>query len=95
MMAVRIYARKSVVTRQIVSKYNRCILLALHVRTYPDRWLLGRALTNIVRASARYIATLHSEKEYDAERALLTVTHVPTKNRDQKDGVYGRRKTCG
>jgi hypothetical protein len=69
-MSLALYARRSALTKQIVSKYNRCVLLARYASKYPDRWVLGRALTNIVRAIARYLITLRSERELDAERAF-------------------------
>jgi hypothetical protein len=67
MMVLGIYARRSVLTRQIVSKYSRCVRLAQYAANYPDRWMLGRALTTIVNAIAPYLIT---EENFEAEQAL-------------------------
>jgi hypothetical protein len=70
MMALGLYARRSVLTKRIASKYNRCVRLARYAANYPDRWVLGRALTTIVNAVARYIITLRAEQNFEAEHAF-------------------------
>ena len=65
-----IYARRSVLAKRIAANYNRCMRLARYAATYPDRWVLGRALTNIVPAIGPYLVTLRAEKKVDAERAF-------------------------
>jgi hypothetical protein len=70
MMVIGIYARRSALTERIVSKYNRCVRLAQYAATYPDRWVIGRALTTIVNAIAPYLITLRSEKNFEAELAF-------------------------
>ncbi len=68
--ALHIYARRSVLTKQIVFKYNRCLRLARHATNYPDRWMLGRALGRIVKGAAHYLITLHAEGNVEAEKAF-------------------------
>ncbi len=70
MMVLGLYARRSVVTSRIVSEYNRCLRLVRYAANYPDRWVLGRALSNVVRAVGRYLVTLHSENNFEAEQAF-------------------------
>ncbi len=74
MLALDLYARRSALTKRITSKYNQCIRLTRYARNYPDRWVLGRALTNIVRAAARYLITLHAERNFEAEQAFAEST---------------------
>ena len=70
MMVLGFYARRSVLTRRIVSKYNRCVRLVRYAVNYPDRWVLGRALPSIVNAMAPYLITMNWEKNFEAERAF-------------------------
>jgi hypothetical protein len=70
MMILGLYARRSALTRLIASKYNRCVRLARYAANYPDRWVLGRALTTVVDAIGPYLITLHSESNFEAERAF-------------------------
>ena len=70
MMALGLYARRSALTRRIVSKYNQCLRLARYATNYPDRWMLGRALTKIVNGIGQYLITLHSERNLEAEKAF-------------------------
>ena len=65
-----LYARRSVLARRIAKKYNQCVRLARYAANYPDRWVLGRALTNIAKAIAHYVSTLRSESNRDAETAF-------------------------
>jgi hypothetical protein len=67
MMVLGLYARRSALTRQIVTKYNRCLRLVRYAANYRDRWALGRALTNIVKAIPMFLTQLRSEelREYE------------------------------
>jgi len=67
MMVLGLYARRSALTRQIVTKYNRCLRLVRYAANYRDRWVLGRALTNIVKAIPIFLTQLRSEelREYE------------------------------
>jgi hypothetical protein len=56
-----LYARRAVLTKQIIQKYNQCVRLTRLAAIYPNRWMLGRALSKIVHAVARYLITLQSE----------------------------------
>jgi hypothetical protein len=69
-MVLGLYAKRSVSTNRIALKYNQCVRLARYAATHPDRWVLGRALTNIVVGVAPYLITLHSEGNIDAEAAF-------------------------
>jgi tetratricopeptide (TPR) repeat protein len=68
MMALGLFAQRSVTTSRIVSKYNQCVRLARYAATYPNRWVLGRALTNVSSALASYLATLRSEGKLEVEK---------------------------
>ncbi|MGH9692484.1 MAG: DUF4365 domain-containing protein [Candidatus Acidiferrales bacterium] len=46
-LALGAYAKRSANTRRIVTQYNRCVRLARYSVSYPDRWMLGRALAKI------------------------------------------------
>jgi hypothetical protein len=70
MVALAIYERRSALTKRIVSKYNQCVRLARYAIKFPDRWMLGRALVKIVHGIGRYLITLHSEKNFEAENAF-------------------------
>jgi hypothetical protein len=70
MMALGLYARRSALTKRIFSKYNQCLRLARYATNYSDRWMLGRALTNIVKPVGRYLITLRTEGSVEAEKAL-------------------------
>jgi hypothetical protein len=70
MMALGLYARKTALTKRIVSKYNQCLRLARSASNYPDRWMLGRAMTRIVHAIGKYIVTAGSEKNLEAQNAF-------------------------
>jgi hypothetical protein len=67
MLAIDLYARRSALTRRIVSQYNRCVRLARYAATYPDRWALGRALADIVKALGPFLVTVRAEKDVDVE----------------------------
>ena len=70
MTALHIYARRSVLTKQIVFKYNRCLRLARYATNYPDRWMLGRALGRIVKGAGHYLITLNAEANVETEKAF-------------------------
>lgn len=61
MLALGLYARRSVTTRRIFSKYNQCVRLARYAATHKDRWMLGRALATIPRALGPYMVVLRTE----------------------------------
>lgn len=71
MMVLGIYARRSALTRRIVAKYNRCVRLARYAATYRNRWALGRALTEIVKATGPYIITLEAEGNNEAAEMIV------------------------
>jgi hypothetical protein len=70
MMALGLYARRSNLTRQIVTKYNRCLRLAQYAANYGDRWALGRALSNIVKAIGTFFIPLRAEGPQEYEIAF-------------------------
>jgi hypothetical protein len=70
LMALALLAKKSAITNRIAMKYRQCLRLARLAKTYPDRWMLGRALTRIVQAIGRYIITLESEGNFEAAQAF-------------------------
>jgi Domain of unknown function (DUF4365) len=70
MMVLGLQARRLALSKRIISKYNRCVRLARYAANYADRWMLGRALTNIVNAIPPYLVTLHWEGELEAENAF-------------------------
>lgn len=69
-IASPLYARLLAHTRQIISKYNQRLRLARYAARYPDRWVLGRALTTIVNSIAPYLITLDGQREFEAKHAL-------------------------
>jgi uncharacterized protein DUF4365 len=71
MMALSLYARRSAITRRIVSKYNQCVRLARYAAEYSDRWVLGRALTNACKALAPFLITLRAENRLEAEKKFV------------------------
>jgi hypothetical protein len=71
MLALGLYARRSVFTRNILFKYNQCVRLAGYAANYPDRWMLGRALANIPRALGVYMVTLRAEKKVEVEKLFF------------------------
>jgi hypothetical protein len=70
MMVLGLYAKRSEITRRIVFKYNQCLRLVRYAANYPDRWVLGRALTRVVNGIGRYLVTLRSENQLEAEQAF-------------------------
>jgi len=70
MMALGLYARRSVLAQRIGAKYNQCVRLARYAANYRNRWALGRALVGIVHAVAQYIATLGREGLLDSQQAF-------------------------
>ena len=68
MTALGLFARRSALTKRIVSKYNQCVRLARYALKYPDRWMLGRALSRISTALGPYLITLRAEKKLEMER---------------------------
>ncbi len=80
MMVLGIYARRSVLTRRISTKYNQCVRLARYAATYPNRWALGRGLSAVVTATGPYNITLHAEGNIEAvdvmERSALQISKL-------------------
>jgi hypothetical protein len=72
MMILGLYARRAILTRQFVSRYNRCLRLAQYTTNYSDRWALGRALTNIVKALATFMTVLRAENHREYEIAFTS-----------------------
>jgi hypothetical protein len=70
MTALGLYARHSGLTKRITFKYNQCVRLARYAAGYRDRWVLGRALTKIVNPIGKYLVTLRSDGNIEAERAF-------------------------
>jgi hypothetical protein len=70
MMALHLYSQRVVLTKAIVSKYNRCLRLVRLAANYPDRWALGRAVTTVVNAIGGYLITLRYERNFEAEQAF-------------------------
>jgi hypothetical protein len=70
MAALDLYIRRSVLSKLISTKYNQCLRLAHYATTYPDRWSLGVAITEIANAIAPYLITLRAEGLYESEEAL-------------------------
>jgi hypothetical protein len=63
--ALLMYTRRAAVTHRISRKYNQCLRLVRYAVNYPNRWLLGRALIDIVTAIGHYLIPLDylGEKE--------------------------------
>ncbi len=74
LIVLGLYARRLVVTRGIVAEYKRCLRLARYAANYSDRWVLGRALTNIVNEMGSYLLTLQSEGEIEEENSFAQST---------------------
>lgn len=72
MMLLGLYARRSALKRQMITKYNRCVRLARYTASYRDRWALGRALTNIVKALATFMVVLRAEGLREYENAFAS-----------------------
>jgi len=70
MMILGLYARRSALTRRLVSKYNRCVRLARYAASYKGRWALGRALSNIVKAIGSLMVTLRAEEHGEFESSF-------------------------
>jgi hypothetical protein len=59
--ALGMYIRRSALSKLISAKYSQCARLARYASVFPDRWFLGRAITEVVNATAVYFITLRSE----------------------------------
>jgi hypothetical protein len=72
-------AQKSALMRRIFSNYNRCVRLARYAANYPDRWMLGRAMTQIVDSIAPFLIALRAEgvgSAVDFARSALQICRV-------------------
>lgn len=67
-LAIGLLARRSENTRRIVSKYNQCVRLARYAAGYQDRWMLGRALSEIPRSLGLYLVSLRAEEKLEVEK---------------------------
>ena len=67
MVRLDTYVRRAFLSKTIVAKYNQCIRLARYAANYSDRWMLGRALAEVVNATAHYRAILRFENNAEAE----------------------------
>jgi hypothetical protein len=67
LMILDLYARRTKLLRAVTNKYNQCVRLARLAASYQERWALGRALSDIVKAIAHFIGTLRLEKNIDME----------------------------
>ena len=70
MVVLGLYARQSLLTKHIIAKYNRCLRLVRYAMDYPDRWMLGRAITQVVNGISPYLVTLRAQKDFEGERSL-------------------------
>ena len=70
LMIVNIYGRRSANTKLLAAKYRQCMRLVGYAANHPDRWVLGRAITNIVTAIGRYIVSVDSKNNPEAASAL-------------------------
>lgn len=70
MMVLGLYARQTLLTKHIIAKYNRCLRLVRYAMNYTDRWMLGRALTQVVNGIGPYFVTLRAQQNFEAEHAL-------------------------
>ncbi|QHN04776.1 DUF4365 domain-containing protein [Granulicella sp. WH15] len=68
LMVLNLYARRTMLLRDVTRKYNQCVRLAQLAANYPERWALGRALTDIVKAIAYFIGTLRANGNTEMER---------------------------
>lgn len=64
------YVRRALLSKAIVAKYNQCVRLARYAANYHDRWMLGRALAEVVNATAHYRATLNFENSVETEESF-------------------------
>jgi hypothetical protein len=68
LMILNLYARRTMLFRDVTRKYNQCVRLAQLAANYQERWALGRALTDIVKAVAFFIGTLRADGSTQTER---------------------------
>lgn len=67
-MILNLYARRTMLLRDVARKYNQCVRLAQLAANYQERWALGRALTDIVKAIGYFIGTLYANGNTEMER---------------------------
>jgi Domain of unknown function (DUF4365) len=70
MLAIALFARRSILTDRLIAKYNQCLRLARYASNYHDRWILGRALAAVVTALGPFLVALGSEGKSGAEFAF-------------------------
>jgi len=70
MLALGLFAERSEVTRRVVAKYNQCLRLVRYAANYSDRWMLSRALVEVVHEIGRFLVTLRAENKPTVARAF-------------------------
>jgi hypothetical protein len=69
-LALDLYTKRTIVTSQIIRKYNQCVRLAKIASTFPDRWILGRALSEIPKAVGPFLVIVRAEANSEIETAF-------------------------
>jgi Domain of unknown function (DUF4365) len=69
-LALDLYTKRSVVTSKLIRKYNQCVRLAKIASTFSDRWILGRALSEIPRAVGPFLVIVRAEANSEIEAAF-------------------------
>jgi hypothetical protein len=90
--ALDLYTRRSVVTSKLIRKYNQCVRLAKIAATFSDRWILGRALSEIPNAVGPFLVIIreeaNSEIESAFERSVIQICKLAVWiSRETADGV--------
>ena len=79
-MALTLDAQRVVLARKILAKYNQCIRLAKKTATYPERWALGRAISEIPKGIGSYLVTLRAEGRSEIaekfEQSILQISRL-------------------
>jgi hypothetical protein len=71
LMILDLYARRTSLLRKVSLKYNQCVRLARMAAGYDGRWALGRPLSDIVKATAIFLASLRSEGRQELEQRYI------------------------
>ena len=64
------YMRRAAITRRIYTKYNQCIRLIRYAANYRDKWMLGRAITNVVTSIGCFLVVLRYLGQTEAVNVL-------------------------
>jgi len=70
LLALDLYVKRSITTNRLIKKYNQCVRLAKIASKFPDRWILGRALTEIPKAVGPFLVVVRAEKRSEIETAF-------------------------